>query len=148
MLDLDGTTAGERVGVLDEAKGIEKIEGSGVDTKTIGGASISGDGGVDASLLNGSEGGGGADEGKGDGRLHFDVRIFIQRDYARGTMVDRPVDGPTVDEIFLSGVSSWFNLKSHLPSKFSKDLFQPERHLIQADGMRITGRLAGSRASL
>ena len=73
MLDLDGTTAGERVGVLDEAEGIEKIERSGVDTEAVGGAGISGDGGVDASLLNGSEGGGGADEGKGDSRFHLDV---------------------------------------------------------------------------
>ena len=70
MLNLNGTTTRERVGVLHKAEGIEKIERSGIDTKTVGRASISCDGSVDASLLNGSEGGGGADEGKGDGSFH------------------------------------------------------------------------------
>ena len=79
MLDLDGTTAGERVGVLHEAEWIEQVEGSGVDTKTVGGASISCDGSVDASLLDGGEGGGGADEGECDGGLHcFEVCLFVR----------------------------------------------------------------------
>mmetsp|Transcript_14800 Transcript_14800/g.33402 ORF Transcript_14800/g.33402 Transcript_14800/m.33402 type:complete len:240 (-) Transcript_14800:308-1027(-) len=75
VLDLNGTTAGERVGVLNKTEGIEKIERSGVDTKTVGRASISSDGSVDASLLNGSEGGGGADEGEGGNSLH-DFNFF------------------------------------------------------------------------
>ena len=66
----DGTAAGEGVGVLHESKGIEEVEGSGVDSEAIGGAGITVDGGGDASSLGRREGDGGGGEGGGDEKLH------------------------------------------------------------------------------
>ena len=61
VLDFDGTTTGEGVSVLGKAKRIEKIQWTGVDTKTIGGSGISEDGGGGACLLGrGESSGGGA----------------------------------------------------------------------------------------
>ncbi|EJK68468.1 hypothetical protein THAOC_10347 [Thalassiosira oceanica] len=135
VLDLNGTTAGERVRVLNEAEGIEKIEGSGVDTKAVGGASISSDGGVDASLLNGAkaaaEGGGGADKGKGDGRLHFDVLIVDPKGlWEHGIFLSIDLRSEDLPEKI---VSSWFNLNQIPPIEFKKDPFQPESQLTQAE---------------
>ena len=70
VLDLNGTTTGEGVGVLHESKGIEEVEGSGVDSEAIGGAGITVDGGGDASSLGRREGDGGGGEGGGDDKLH------------------------------------------------------------------------------
>ena len=70
VLDFDGTTTGEGVGVLHESKGIEEVEGSGVDSEAIGGAGITVDGGGDASSLGRREGDGGGGEGGGDDKLH------------------------------------------------------------------------------
>ena len=46
VLDLDGSATGEAIDVIDEAEGVEKVERAGVDTKSIGGAGISVQGGL------------------------------------------------------------------------------------------------------
>ncbi len=73
VLDLDGTTTGEGVGILSKAKRIEKVERTGVDTKTIGRAGISEDGGGSASLLGRSESSGRGDEGSEDDLHDFSL---------------------------------------------------------------------------
>jgi len=72
VLDLDGTTTGEGVGILSKSKRIEKVKRTRVDSKTVRGASISVDGGGSACLLGRGKGGGGGGKGGKDGELHVD----------------------------------------------------------------------------
>ena len=55
VLDLDGTTTGEALGIVKETKGVEEVERTGVDTKTVGGTGITVDGGAGAGALEGRE---------------------------------------------------------------------------------------------
>lgn len=72
VLDFDGTTTGEGVGVLGKSKRIEEVQRTRVDTKTVRGSGISSDGGGDTGLLSRSKGGGGGGKGGKDGELHVD----------------------------------------------------------------------------
>ena len=72
VLDFDGTTTGEGVGILSKSKRIEKVKRTRVDSKTIRGAGISVDGGGSACLLGRGEGGGRGGKGGKDGELHVD----------------------------------------------------------------------------
>mmetsp|Transcript_9033 Transcript_9033/g.22392 ORF Transcript_9033/g.22392 Transcript_9033/m.22392 type:complete len:229 (-) Transcript_9033:73-759(-) len=77
VLDFDGTTTGEGVGVLSKSKRIEQVQRTRVDSKTVRGASISGDGGGSACLLGRGEGGGRGGKGGKDGELHVDSLFEI-----------------------------------------------------------------------
>ena len=70
VLDLDGTTTGEGVGVLGKSKRIEEVQRTRVDTKTVRGSGISSDGGGDTGLLSRSKGGSRGGKGGKDGELH------------------------------------------------------------------------------
>jgi len=72
VLDFDGTTAGEGVGVLGKSKRIEQVQRTRVDSKTIRGASITVDGGGGSCLRGRGKGGGTGEEGGDNSELHFD----------------------------------------------------------------------------
>mmetsp|Transcript_14099 Transcript_14099/g.32813 ORF Transcript_14099/g.32813 Transcript_14099/m.32813 type:complete len:230 (+) Transcript_14099:137-826(+) len=63
VLDFDGTTAGEGVGVLGKSKRIEQVQRTRVDSKTVRGSCISVDGGGGSCLLGRGEGGNTGGEG-------------------------------------------------------------------------------------
>ena len=50
VLDFNGTTTGEGIDVIDQTKGIEKVQWTGVDTQTIRGARVRVDGGRGSGL--------------------------------------------------------------------------------------------------
>jgi hypothetical protein len=72
VLDFDGTTTGEGVGVLSKSKRIEQVQRTRVDSKTIRGTSITVDGGGGSCLLGRGKGGNGGGEGGKDDELHDD----------------------------------------------------------------------------
>jgi len=72
VLDFDGTTTGEGVGILSKSKRIEKVKRTRVDSKTIRGTSITVDGGGGSCLLGRGKGGDGGGEGGKDDELHDD----------------------------------------------------------------------------
>jgi len=72
VLDFDGTTTGEGVGVLGKSKRIEEIQRTRVDTKTVRGSGITVDGGGSTGLLGRGEGGGRGGKGGDDEKLHGD----------------------------------------------------------------------------
>merc|ERR1719246_396835 len=70
VLDLHSTTTGEAINVINVSKGIEKVERTGVNSKTIGGTIVSVQGGV-VSLGSGrSESSRRGNEGGEDSELH------------------------------------------------------------------------------
>jgi len=83
VLDFDGTTTGEGVGILSKSKRIEKVKRTRVDSKTVRGSGISSDGGGDTGLLSRSKGGGRGGKGGKDGELHVDRLLFATKPSSR-----------------------------------------------------------------
>ena len=89
VLDFDGTTTGETIGVVKKTKGVEKVQGTRVDTKTVRGTGITHvKGGAAAHLRSRGEGSGGGNSGGEDGEFHFDYcnKVFFSCESSCGIL--------------------------------------------------------------
>jgi hypothetical protein len=77
VLDFDGTTTGEGVGVLSKSKRVKEVQRTRVNSKTVGGSGITVDGGGSTGLLGRGKGGGRGGKGGDDEELHGDFAKTI-----------------------------------------------------------------------